>query len=260
MPGGKLGAGERLQTHVMADQRLARPSLQAVEHAGTQSPSQPRLSQPPEFQSQVGELLRRIAQSQPAVELQAVDHCNGRPEPDVLGAQVAVSLHHLRRPRTEGRAPQGSEVPLQDPHAPHAGTPGRMHRKHFGRIASTLPPQPRHVARLSPAPARRTAPGSPRAGRHPWMSPRVVAAPHRACVSRPAGASRPASRAPAGRDPGAGHPADPRPVASSRCRRPAPAAGSGGLPRDSRAGVARACDSPCGPGAAASSTCRPAYA
>ena len=130
MCGGKARAQRRCVTTVEEEQGVRRAVAQPAADGRAQLFDR-RAAKTAALKVEIGEFLQRVDATQVSIELQAVDHPNAVAEPDVLRAQVAVTLHDAARARTRG---EQLPVLLQEPTLSPLDAAHRHRRQRKARV------------------------------------------------------------------------------------------------------------------------------
>lgn len=91
---GKTRAQRRAVAAIKEEQFRLGIIVERACDAPTDIVSNPGGAEPLAFEAEVGDLIKRIDHPEVRIEFQAVDNPNPVGEPDVLGAQIAVSVHN----------------------------------------------------------------------------------------------------------------------------------------------------------------------
>jgi hypothetical protein len=117
-PGPQEGAAGAIEIH-----QPGRWRRQFPHQHGQQFRADPRRTEPPAFEIEIGNLVERIDQAEIAVEFEAVDDDRRRHKADVLGPEIAVAFdngpvrdapgkHGARGAQGQWHAPQDLVRPL----------------------------------------------------------------------------------------------------------------------------------------------------
>ncbi len=111
MPRRELGARDGASTQIEVQNRVVDRIRAQRSVAIQQPPGIFRIPEPLQFERQMRKVRRRIQPPQIRLEFHAVDDADGRPQTDVLDAQIAVPLDHAATACGEVVADQAQDAP-----------------------------------------------------------------------------------------------------------------------------------------------------